>query len=73
MSGDLSLLTLLRISVYLVLIIISTAVSCTLEVVITRLSIQRNHATGSRDPADIEDEANMDDVVYSASDEDVIE
>ena len=72
-DGNISaLFTFTRISIYLVLVIISTAVNCPLEVVSTRLSIQRNHATGSRDATDIEEEASTDDVVYSASDEDVI-
>lgn len=66
-----TLITLPRFAFYLVLVILSTAVICPLEVISTRLSIQRNHAPGSR-AADLEEEANMGDVVYSASDEDVI-
>ena len=66
-----TLITLPRFGFYLVLVAISTAVICPLEVISTRLSIQRNHAPGSR-AADLEEEANMGDVVYSASDEDVI-
>lgn len=65
------LLSLPRLGIYLVLAIVSTAVNCPLEVVSTRLSIQRNHAPGSR-TADLEEEASMGDVVYSAPDEDVI-
>ncbi|EJD02710.1 uncharacterized protein FOMMEDRAFT_122738 [Fomitiporia mediterranea MF3/22] len=66
-----SKLSIVRVSVYLGLAFVSTAIICPLEVMSTRLSIQRNHATSGFAPVAQEDtEAN--DVVYAGAEEDVI-
>ncbi|KAH8118983.1 hypothetical protein DFH11DRAFT_412876 [Phellopilus nigrolimitatus] len=65
-------LSIARLSLYLALAVISTAILCPLEVVSTRLSIQRNHVTPGFSAVAQDEDADINDVVYSASDEDVI-
>ncbi|KAL5485429.1 hypothetical protein ACEPAI_8071 [Sanghuangporus weigelae] len=65
-------LLLARLSAYLGLAFVSTIIICPLEVISTRLSIQRNHATSSFTPVAQEEESVMTDAVYSAAEEDVI-
>lgn len=65
--------TLARLSLHLGLIFISTIIICSLEVVSTRLSIQRNHATSGFSPiAEEEDLEIVNNAVYSGTEEDVI-
>ena len=63
-------ITFIRFSFYILLAVISTAIICPLEVISTRLSIQRNHDSPGFSTVSQEEEVN--EVVYSASDEDVI-
>lgn len=56
-----------RLSLYIGLMFISTVIICPLEVVSTRLSIQRNHG-----PSGIEEDNAALDAPYAAVDEDVI-
>ena len=63
-------ISFIRRSLYIILTIISTAVICPLEVISTRLSIQRNHASSGFAAVSQEEETN--EVVYAASEEDVI-
>lgn len=63
-------ITFIRFSFYILLAVISTAIICPLEVISTRLSIQRNHDSSGFSTVSQEEEVN--EVVYSASDEDVI-
>lgn len=64
--------SLARIALYIPLAIISTAVICPLEVISTRLSIQRNHDTAGFTAVSQQEEAEMENVPYAAADEDVI-
>lgn len=59
--------TLPRLSLYMLLVFVSTVIIVPLEVISTRLSIQRNHAS-----ADFEDENTTLDAPYAGADEDVI-
>ncbi|KAI5121563.1 hypothetical protein M0805_000744 [Coniferiporia weirii] len=61
-----------RLSLYLGLAFISMIIIAPIEVVSTRLSIQRNHDYSAFSAVGQDEDANVNDVVYSASDEDVI-
>ncbi|THH07227.1 hypothetical protein EW145_g3524 [Phellinidium pouzarii] len=61
-----------RLSIYLGLVFISLIIICPLEVISTRLSIQRNHAHSGFSIVGQDEVTDVNDVVYSASDEDVI-
>ncbi|KAL5528628.1 hypothetical protein ACEPAF_7764 [Sanghuangporus sanghuang] len=65
-------LSFARLSAYLGLAFVSTIIICPLEVVSTRLSMQRNHATSDFTPVAQEEDSVMTDAVYSAAEEDVI-
>ena len=70
-SDDASHLTLARICGLFVLAFVSTIIICPLEVMSTRLSIQRNHDTSGFTPVS-QEEAPVEDAAYAAADEDVI-
>lgn len=62
-----------RLSLYLGLAFVSTLIICPLEVISTRLSLQRNHSSfGYSAAAQDEDVEIHDNAVYSAAEEDVI-
>lgn len=65
-------ISLARLAFYIPLAIFSTAIVCPLEVISTRLSIQRNHDTSGFTAVAQEPEPEMDNVPYAAADEDVI-
>jgi len=64
--------TVLRLSLYFIIVLVSTAVMNPLEVISTRLSIQRNHGPSGYDLADQHDELPGADLEYAAVEEDVI-
>ena len=64
--------SLARIGLYILIAIISTAIICPLEVISTRLSIQRNHDRSGFGAVSQQEESEMDNVPYAAADEDVI-
>lgn len=62
-----------KLSIYLVLVVISTAVLAPLEVIATRLAIQRNHASAEYNSVSQEVDGDADETAeFSGSDEDVI-
>lgn len=62
-----------RLSLYLGLAFVSTLIICPLEVISTRLSLQRNHSSfGYSSAAQDEDVEIHDSAVYAAAEEDVI-
>jgi len=68
--GDISRV---RIIVFLVLVILSTAILAPLEVAATRLAIQRNHAASGFNSVSQEEEGDAEETVeYAGADEDVI-
>jgi hypothetical protein len=63
----------IRVGIYLGLVILSTIIITPLEVISTRLAIQRNHASPEFNSVAQEEEGDQDEhVEYSAADEDVI-
>lgn len=65
-------MSLIRVGIYVVVAIISTALLCPLEVISTRLSIQRNHASSGFDAVPQEQEVPEETLEYAAAEEDVI-
>ena len=64
--------TLARMSILLGLIFVSTLVICPLEVISTRLSIQKNHARTGMESESEDDDSLLQGAAYAASEEDVI-
>ena len=65
-------LSLMRLSAYLGVAFVSTIIICPLEVISTRLSIQRNHAASGFTPVAQEEDSVINEAIYSAAEEDVI-
>ena len=71
-SDEAVTISLTRLGLYVPFAIISTAIVCPLEVISTRLSIQRNHDTAGFTAVSQEEESEVNNVAYAAADEDVI-
>lgn len=65
-------ITPLRLSMYFVVVLLSTAILTPLEVIATRLAIQRNHASAEYNSVAQEEEGDAEDAEYSGAEEDVI-
>lgn len=61
-----------KLIIYVVIALISTAVLCPLEVIATRLAVQRNHAASGFNSVSQEEEGDAEDVAEYSADEDVI-
>ena len=62
-----------KLLVYLVFVLMSTIILCPLEVIATRLAVQRNHASAEYNSVSQEEEEDVDDVAdYYGAEEDVI-
>jgi hypothetical protein len=60
-------------SIYLIIVVLSTIVLAPLEVIATRLAIQRNHASAEFNSVSQEEEGDVEDVAeFSGAEEDVI-
>lgn len=57
---------------YFVVVLLSTAILTPLEVIATRLAIQRNHASAEYNSVAQEEEGDAEDAEYSGAEEDVI-
>lgn len=65
--------TLLRFGLYLIVVIVSTAILCPLEVITTKLAIQRNHASAEFNSVLQEEEGDGEETAeYAGAEEDVI-
>lgn len=66
-------LTPLRFGLYFIVVIVSTAIICPLEVITTKLVIQRNHASAGFNSVLQEEEGDTEETVeYAGAEEDVI-
>lgn len=66
-------ISIAKLSIYIVLVVISTAILTPLEVIATRLAIQRNHASAEYNSVSQEVDGDADETAeFSGSDEDVI-
>ncbi|KAA1473905.1 mitochondrial carrier [Dentipellis sp. KUC8613] len=62
-----------RLIIYFIVVLISTAILCPLEVISTRLSVQRNHASPGFNSVSQEEEGDSEETAeYSGAEEDVI-
>lgn len=57
---------------YFIVVVVSTAILCPLEVMSTKLAIQRNHAMAEYNSVSQEVEGDAEGVDYAGTDEDVI-
>lgn len=65
--------TLLRFGLYFIVVIVSTAILCPLEVIATKLAIQRNHASAEFNSVLQEEEGDTEETAeYAGTEEDVI-
>ena len=65
--------TSLRFGLYFIVVIVSTAILCPLEVITTKLAIQRNHASAEFNSVLQEEEGDTEETAeYSGTEEDVI-
>ena len=65
--------TPLRFGLYFIVVIVSTAILCPLEVIATKLAIQRNHASAEFNSVLQEEEGDAEEVAeYAGAEEDVI-
>lgn len=65
--------TFLRFGLYLIVVVVSTAILCPLEVIATKLAIQRNHASAEYNSVLQEEEGDAEEIVeYAGAEEDVI-
>ena len=65
--------TPLRFGLYLIVVVVSTAILCPLEVITTKLAIQRNHASAEYNSVLQEEEGDTEETVeYAGAEEDVI-
>ncbi|THH20400.1 hypothetical protein EW146_g941 [Bondarzewia mesenterica] len=62
-----------KLIIYFVFVLLSTGILCPLEVIATRLAVQRNHASSEYNSVNQEEEGDVDNVAdYYGADEDVI-
>ena len=61
-----------RLTMYFVVMLFSTAILSPLEVIATRLAIQRNHASAEYNSVTQEDGGDAEDAEYAGAEEDVI-
>ncbi len=75
-SDDVTNYNLIKLGIYIIVVVLSTAILCPLEVITTKLAIQRNHAAAEYNSVEqeVEDDGMTPEeyVEYSGAEEDVI-